>query len=244
MKPLLRSLCILLGVMLMLGTFAGCDLVEPLLHAEGQPNDTAEHLQTEQAQTEQTSDIADEVQTLPMDTKESQTTDLITTQSEETTMREIVDLDDLSTMFTMLFADPDKNTVSFSTYPYVKSSGLSAIYIMEVTVENGEIYIFDTLYRQVSVSPPEIAFEWYGLTRFRDIVDERYIDKEIYDKIYSADEADVLNRIGDSEFCYVLERVEGRYDENIAVYRLDTFYYFVSYNDQGVIKRIHCSSIE
>ena len=96
MKPILRSLCTSLGVMLMLGTFAGCDLVEPLLHAEGQPNDTAEQLQTEQAQTEQTSDIADEVQTLPMDTTESRTEQPADTTLPEQTQSVPTDTEEIS----------------------------------------------------------------------------------------------------------------------------------------------------
>lgn len=271
MKPILRSLCTSLGVMLMLGTFAGCDLIEPLLHAEGQPNDTAEQLQTEQAQTEQTSNIADEVQTLPMDTKESrteqpadttlpeqtqsvptdteeisqpeenQTTDAAeTTQNEETQPIEIVDLDDLSTMLTMLFADPEDNTVNLSAYPLMQMGGLSWVYIMDVRVEGEVIYIMNQAYVQGSAPAPVVAFDHYDFCP--DYIAPGLMDQEIYDM----DPEEVLKRMNDSEHWYTLEPASSQMQNlgTITVYRIDNAYYFVTYAAPGSAIRIHCAMIK
>lgn len=130
-------------------------------------------------------------------------------------------------------ANVDSGIIQFTADPFVQHAALSWMYSIDVKIDNGNIYLNDTLYDGVEIiSNPAITY-----------------DMEI---LWSADTAgdgekisEVLGKIKSSEDCYMLESKNGDdVSQKYTVYKIDGVYYFLSLFENGEVMRIHFSNIK
>lgn len=259
------SLCLLATI------FFGCDAVMENVRKEmAELLETAEEMSSEEILSEPPADttLNKETQPIPADTEEDLTTEVdqtteedltteavqtteedLTTEVEETTRAEetqpieIVDLEDLSTMFTMFFTDPEDNTVSLVADLFMAKVSLSWMYTMDdIQVVEGKIYIFGVLYEQVSDPVPALNFDYcsYYLPY--------YPDTTCFDQdLLNIDPDEAKKKMQESTFCYFLKPAPDQTTilGPIVVYRIDNAYYFVTYNPEtGFVTRVHCAMIK
>ena len=129
-------------------------------------------------------------------------------------------------------ADLDSETIEFTADPFAQRIALSWMYSINVKIDNGNIYLNDDLYDNVEIiSNPKITYntELLGCT---DTVDDEKI-------------AEVLKKIKNSENCYMLEtKNSDGTSKEIAVYKIDDAYYFLSFLEDYEVLRIHYSNIK
>ena len=129
-------------------------------------------------------------------------------------------------------ADVDSGTIEFTADPFAQGISLSWMYSIDVKIDNGNIYLNDDLYDNVEIiSNPEITYntELFGCT-------DTFDDEKV---------ADVLGKIKNSESCYMLEtKNSDGTSKEIAVYRIDGVYYFLSFLEDYEVLRIHFSNIK
>lgn len=121
--------------------------------------------------------------------------------------------------------------LSFNAGLFAQYVGLSWGYTLNITVDDGKIFLNDILYENAgTISNPTIVYNQALLQYF-----ELEEDKE--------EKSDVLEKIKNSETCYVLEtQADSKYGQKIAVYYIDGVYYFLNSVD-GMPSRIHCAIV-
>ena len=143
---------------------------------------------------------------------------------------------ELSVRFLTTMAGPGDETVSFYAEHYIQSPPLSWVYSPEIRVDDGQIYIHDFLYEQVSSSAPPAVVYSEGFLNNAAFYDSQNGNQEI---------SDTLQRIKESEFCYVLKTDEVcNTGKEIFVYEIDNAFYFVRFFESGEVMRIHRAIIE
>ena len=120
----------------------------------------------------------------------------------------------------------DVEMIKFSAESFRQEVALSACYPISVEIKIKDIYLNYLLYDEVEyVSAPNVTYST-GLLAGAD-----------------AATAEVLEKIKNSDFCYMLTRSKAHPQDslsaNIAVYEIDGVYYFLSFFDNGEVMRIH-----
>lgn len=111
---------------------------------------------------------------------------------------------------------------------------LSWMYSLDIMIEDNKIYINDRLYEKSSSEPPEIVYP-----------DGFFPRASHYDERNNTEIATTLEIIRDSEPCCVLETDEEcSTGKLLSVYEIEGSYYFVRFNDNGLVMRIHSVTIE
>ena len=152
--------------------------------------------------------------------------DVSTTISGEQNPPITEDQKDLISRWEETMQNPDDQTVRFSAEPYIQNPELSWSYLLDVEVKDGQIYLSDVLYDKITYTE---AFDLQcieGLLSFAE-----HSDGAI---------AQTLEQIRTQKGCYLLETdSDSKYGKQIAVYEIDSTYYFVSYYGNGEVVRIH-----
>lgn len=124
--------------------------------------------------------------------------------------------------------------VGFSAEPYI-NPGISWEYSLDINIKNGNIYIYDTLYKESSSVPPAIVYSEGFLA-----------DAAFTDKINQNQEmSNTLEKIKKCDSCFLIETDHDcKTGKMISVYEIEGVLYFVRFYDNGDVMRIHYAPIE
>ncbi len=135
--------------------------------------------------------------------------------------------------FGIVDQETGKVVTSFSADLLIQSAGLSWAYSLEISINNGQIYMGRFLYEKVTYTKDiEINYggDFYQTIEFAPDIENRELMKKTLEAIQSR------------EGCYLLETTaeESKFGQKIAVFHIDGVYYFVNFsNINGNVMRIH-----
>ena len=129
-------------------------------------------------------------------------------------------------------ANFDSATIEFTAAPFAQQVSLSWVYSIDFKIENGNIYLNDILYDTVEIiKNPEISYNTNHLCGADTVADEEI--------------SEALEKIKNSESCYLLKTQNSdAASREIAVYKIDDVYYFLSFVEDYELLRIHCSKMK
>ena len=105
---------------------------------------------------------------------------------------------------------------------------LSWSYSINVSVDNGNIYLDGVLYK-------ESYKQSHGVL----------VDEALIADAKTKGREEILNKIRDADFCYELTTdEETNLGQRIAVYKIDRTYYFVNFYENGNVLRIHAAEVK
>ena len=121
------------------------------------------------------------------------------------------------------------STLEFRADTYAQHVAMSWWYSIDVKVENGHIYLDDILYDRVSY------VEKYEFLENDHLFSDVYSEEEI---------SETLEKIRNQKGCYVLEaKINDTTDMTYVVYDIEGTYYFLSFSDNGEVRRIHVADV-
>lgn len=127
------------------------------------------------------------------------------------------------------FSKDENGAIKFSAVTYIQDISLSAMFPMDVTVENGKIKINGVIYD--------------------DVRKAHHFDIQYSNGLISAANSDpnrvnivqTLEMINDIDSCFILKSTNDSL--SIAVYYVDGVCYLLSMSESGEVVRIHCVEI-
>ncbi len=112
----------------------------------------------------------------------------------------------------------------FTAAPFIQGA-VSWVYALDISVNNGQIYLGKVLYDKVTYTK-ELAIRY---------TEDFALPGQVDASIMAA-----LDAIQQHKGCYLLETdAVTRYGQRVAVYNIDDVYYFVSFDQNGAVLRIH-----
>ena len=155
-------------------------------------------------------------------------------QSSEVQQNSGTELSRLFTRAAKKVTTENDGVVSFSAEPYI-NPGISWEYSLDINIKNGNIYIYDTLYKESSSVPPVIVYSEGFLA-----------DAAFTDKINQNQEmSNTLEKIKKCDSCFLIETDQDcKTGKMISVYEIEGVLYFVRFYDNGDVMRIHYAPIE
>ena len=127
-------------------------------------------------------------------------------------------------------ANVDNGTIEFTAQPLAQDVALSWVYSIDVKVTDGNIYLNDILYDNVSYVND------LNITYSEGLLGSANKDEEI---------SEILNEIKNYENCCILETdSDSKFGRKIALYDIEGICYFVSFYENGEVMRIHHANIK
>jgi hypothetical protein len=121
----------------------------------------------------------------------------------------------------------NEGKTEFKADHFLQGVNLSWSYSINVSVDNGNIYLDGVLYK-------ESYKQSHGVL----------VDEALIADAKTKDREEILNKIRDADFCYELTTdEETKLGQRIAVYKIDRTYYFVNFYENGNVLRIHSAKI-
>lgn len=129
-------------------------------------------------------------------------------------------------------SDPLDGKTQLTAEMFIQSVAISSMYSLDIEVVGDKIRINNTLYKKAGrVTDPEITYE-HTLFSWAEHQDP------------SGHIVEVLEKIQNSESCYVLEAENyASTGMRVAIYEIDGMYYFATSLD-GIVLKIHAAPIE
>ncbi len=156
-----------------------------------------------------------------------------TQSNEEQQTPDIVDSGSSVASPASMMTENDK-IVSLRAEPYI-TSVISWDYSLDIKIEDGKIYINDTLYKKSSSVPPVILYS-DALLHYANHADKINNNQKM---------VNTLTKIKNSTPCYLLETDQVcKTGQKLSVYEIDGTYYFVRFFDNGEVMRIHYATVE
>lgn len=120
----------------------------------------------------------------------------------------------------------NEGKTEFKADHFLQGVNLSWSYSINVSVDNGNIYLDGVLYK-------ESYKQSHGVL----------VDEALIADAKTKGREEILNKIRDADFCYELTTdEETKLGQRIAVYKIDRTYYFVNFYENGNVLRIHAAN--
>ena len=125
-------------------------------------------------------------------------------------------LSDKQRLVEQMKQDYKDDSIDLTASPFAQEAALSAVFSLNIKINNDNIYIGDDLYDKIEcISSPDFIFN--NVTNAnKDVTDEECFE--------------IIEKIKNVESCYILETDNlDAESKTIAVYKIDGVYYFLSF---------------